>query len=79
MSVRVEVVNCIMHRAYAAEAAQRSVGHLTTHGPIDSPTSPPYLGTVILTILWKEKEDLKPKTPPYRGSNNKKSKYKTAY
>ena len=38
MSVRVEVVNCIMRRAYTAGAAWRSVGHLTTYGPIDSPT-----------------------------------------
>ena len=27
-----------MCRAYAAEAAWHSVGHLTTYGPIDSPT-----------------------------------------
>jgi len=45
-----------MRRAYAAGAAWRSVGYLTTYGPIDSPTlAPPYLGTAILTILCKKR------------------------
>ena len=55
VSVRVEVVNNVTRKAYAAGAAWRSVGHLTTYGPIDSPTlAPPYLGTAILTILCEE-------------------------
>jgi len=56
VSVRVEVINNVTRRAYAAGAVWRSVGHLTTYGPIDSPTlAPPYLGTTILTILCEEK------------------------
>ena len=57
MSVRVEVVNNVTRKAYAAGAVWRSVGHLTTYGPIDSPTlAPPYLGTAILTILCEKKD-----------------------
>jgi hypothetical protein len=37
VSVQVEVVN-IWRGAYAVGVAWRSVGHLTTYGPIDSPT-----------------------------------------
>ena len=54
-----------MRGAYAAKAVQCSVGHLTTYGPIDSPTSPPYLGTAILTILCRgERRIIETKNPP---------------
>ena len=51
LSIQVEVINCIICRAYAAGAAQRSVGHLTTYGPTDNPTfTTPYFP------LWQTRE-----------------------
>jgi hypothetical protein len=47
MSIQVEVVNCIIYKVYAAGAVYHSVGHLTTYGPIDSPT----FATPFLSLL----------------------------
>ena len=64
VSVQVEVVNCITCRAYAAGATWRSIGHLTTYGPTDSPTfATPFLSSLANREDTNE-EQLKPKPPP---------------
>jgi hypothetical protein len=53
-----------MCKAYAAGAAWRSVGHLTTYGPIDSPTfATPFLSS-LANRLEEREEQLKLKPPP---------------